>query len=288
MFFGVETLRIPSVWLQLTRLWCSPEFCEAYDGSGKKNRPAPCTPWIVATCSWDKSLGNIWGKVGNAKTRIETMKVQEIRWKRTSSYILIHTICKSISKLLALESRWSPITKPLQNRFTIRLRYGIVCTPAGMKCNFSPGKTNVAKPKGCEVAISPNLSDVRDGSTVHIWRFVIHHLVCHFQESRDICLLHLYPCFSVFGHISFHTSGAPAPGDESLGFLEKNAANFAAPLPHPLELVNSESPKWYLHPFHNLNIALLSSLSPKLQIIFISCKYTLITLFITFASSNFF
>ena len=38
---------------------------------GKKNRPAPCTPWIVATCSRDKSLGNIWGKVGNAKTRIE-------------------------------------------------------------------------------------------------------------------------------------------------------------------------------------------------------------------------
>lgn len=69
-FLG-ETLRIPSVWLQLTRLWCNPEFCEAYDGSGKKNRPAPCTPWIVATCSWDKSLGNIWGKVGNAKTRIE-------------------------------------------------------------------------------------------------------------------------------------------------------------------------------------------------------------------------
>jgi len=71
----------------------------------------------------------------------KTIKVQEIRWKRTSSYILIHTICKSILKLLALESRWSPLAKPIQNRFTIRLRYGIVCTPAGMKCNFSPGKT---------------------------------------------------------------------------------------------------------------------------------------------------
>ena len=35
---------------------------------------------------------------------------------------------------------------------------------------ISPWKNNVAKPKGCEVAISPNLSDVRDGSTVDIWR----------------------------------------------------------------------------------------------------------------------
>ena len=99
----LETLRIPSVWLQLTRLWCSPEFCEAYDGSGKKNRPAPCTPWIVATCSRDKSLGNIWGKVGNAKIRIENHQGSRDPMKTD---VILHPDPYNLQKHIEALSSW--------------------------------------------------------------------------------------------------------------------------------------------------------------------------------------